>query len=190
VVSMPVKILVHTQTVVRGLLREVNKLASTMEKAEERLFNTILDTTAHAPQGDTVLLQSLFEEKQSLITTLEGLYAAKFMLESLDSLLESLERPERIPVVLTASLKVLENAGQALKRSHEAESLYIRIVRAELEGLMASNGLLLSEPSPEADSIVETITRGALQQARTLAMKRAPPSPILGTLVRAGESLA
>lgn len=182
--ALEVRMLVHAQTVVRGLLRELGLLSRRMEKVEERLFGTLLDKSLK--MGEVNALTGLFEDKQSLTSALEGLYAAKLMLESLDSMMGSVEQPRRISLLLSVTLRVLEEAGEALSGGHEAEGLFLKIVRAELLGLIESSGVEVPA-GEEVETIVDNIVRGAVQQAKVEVQKRTaalplPPSAIGGSL--------
>ena len=169
-----IRMLTHARTLVKGLLREINSLSSSIERAEEKFFENILEMPGQGARS----LETLFSERQELSMTLESLYAAKYMLESLDSMLESVENPHRIPVLLYITLETLRRVGDILREHHSAESLYVRIVRGELQGLLEARGVEFKS-SEEAESILESLHTSALQTASVQAQKRAAPLPLL-----------
>ncbi len=171
------KTLVHAQTVVRGLLREIGGLVSKIKKAEEKMFDKAITKTTVTLWPTLSSAFEYFAERQSMFTTLRSLYVSKYVMEALDSMLESVEKPSRIPVVLRATIMALERTGSMLMESHQAEGLYLRIVAAELEGMAEAHGV---EPGnlEESQAIVESILTSALQHGEIEARKRMPPTPL------------
>ena len=173
------KTLVHAQTVVRGLLREIEMLVSKIEKAEEKMFDKAILIVELWPSLSSAL--EYFAERLEMFSTLRSLYVSKYVMEALDSMLESIEDPARIPVVLRATIMALERTGSMLMESHQAEGLYLRIVAAELEGMAEAHAVELGNQE-ESQAIVESLLTSALQYGEIEARRKMPPTPIIRSL--------